>query len=284
MSAHYLTVNNLALHYTIQGQGPPAVLVHGYAHAQTMWAAPVENYLKAHFRCYALDLPGHGQSDTPPLAWFTLANFTETLYQFCHRLGLSHFLLIGYSMGGLIGLDLALRYPELVDKLITINAPIKGDFLAVFDPLLRLERLIQSPLADKLFRLYNRYFWLAIPIELRRYANPKMVFSQSCRRTQVEMGQCTIQTLFGNFKAIRFCDLSQKVAALQPPTLVITSDRDRVVPPAHAKFVAAQAPHAQLVVIPNSGHLPLDEQPDLFEAAIRQYLGLLATAPLRLVA
>jgi pimeloyl-ACP methyl ester carboxylesterase len=281
VSAHTLTIDNLAVHYTRHGQGPPAVLVHGYAHAQTMWAAPLENYLKNHFCCYALDLPGHGQSDQPPLAWFTLANFTETLYQFCQQLKLNRFLLIGYSMGGLISLDLALRYPHLVERLITINAPVKGDFLAVFDPLLHLERLIQTSLAERLFRLYHRYSaWLAIPVELRRYAKPRMVFSPSCRRIQAEMGQCSVQTLFGNFKAIRFCDLSQKVATLQPPTLVITTDRDRVVPPVHAKFVAEQAPHAQLVVIPHCGHLPVDEQPALFAAALQEYLGLIATSRL----
>ena len=274
MRSHYVTVNNLTLHYTVTGQGPPVVLVHGYAHAQTMWRRPVEHYLQKHFRCYALDLPGHGLSDTPPLAWFRIENFTATLRQFCLSLALENFILIGYSMGGLISLDLTLRYPDLVTNLVLINAPIHGRFLARFDPLLRLEKFIQHPIAEKLFRLYNRYYWLSIPVELNRYANPKLIFSESCRRIQLEMGQCHLQTLFGNYKAIRAFALRQKIAALRPPTLIITSDKDRVVPPGHARLIDEQISQAQLVVIPNCGHLPLDEQPDLFDAVLKQYLRL----------
>jgi pimeloyl-[acyl-carrier protein] methyl ester esterase len=274
VAVRYLSVAGLTLPYTVRGQGPAALLVHGYAHSHQMWDRPVQRYLRHHYRCYGLDLPGHGRASKPGLDWFTIDRFTDTLEQFCDRLGLDKFLLIGYSMGGMISMNLALRRPERVTNLITINAPVDGHFLGRYDPLLRLERLARRQPAEKLFRLYNRYPWLAVPAQLNRYANPKMIFSPSCRRVQTELGQCTVQTLFGTLKAIRTCDLRPRLADLRPPMLVITGDKDRVVPPAQARYISQQVKQARLVVIPNCGHLPLDEQPAPFDAALKSYLAL----------
>ena len=144
---HHVVVNDLSLNYTFQGDGPPALLIHGYAHTGAMWNRPIQDYLQSTYRCYALDLPGHGHSTKPPLDWYSLENFTQTILDFCQQLGLDQMLLIGYSMGGLIALDFAARHPDLVEKLIIINAPSHGKFLKIYDPLLYMERLIQRPIA-----------------------------------------------------------------------------------------------------------------------------------------
>jgi 2-hydroxymuconate-semialdehyde hydrolase len=273
-TGNWLDIRGLKLHYHRCGNGPPALLVHGYAHTWAMWEQPVERYLKTHYSCYSLDLPGHGQSDKPPLAWFTLDNFTETLIDFCYALNLKKILLIGYSMGGMISLNLAWQQPELVSRLITINAPIEGQFLRPFDAVLWLESLAHRPIAEKIFKLYQWSHWFTLPVELRRYANPRMIFSPSCYRVQHELAQTTVPALLGNFKAIRATDLRPHLGRLRLPTLAITSDHDRVVPPTHARQISRLAPQAQLAVISNCGHLPLDEQPALFEAVIREYLGI----------
>lgn len=269
-----VTINGLRLNYVRRGHGPPALLLHGYGHAITMWERPLNSYLQAHYACYALDLPGHGASDKLPVEWYTLENFTQIIYQFCLKLNLKKALLIGYSMGGLIGMNLALKHPDLVANLVTINSPIKGEFLAVFDLFLYLEKLARLPFADSLLKFYTRIHWLTWPVESRRYAQAGMFLSQSCKRVRRELAQCTVQSLYGSYRMLRHVDLSQQLADLQPPMLVIVSDQDKVVPPRQSYLISKRARQAQLAVITGSGHLPIDEQPVLFDAALKEYLGM----------
>ena len=169
-------------------------------------------------------------------------------------------------------MDLALSYPNLVTNLVIINSPLKGDFIAGFDPLLHLEHLAKLAVVEGFLKIYTHFHLLALPIESRRYAHFRMLFSQSCRRVQRELAQCTVQSLFGCYKMVRRADLSQQIADLQPPTLVIVSDQDNVVPPHQAQLICEQVEQAHLARISGSGHLPLDEQPDLFDAALKDYL------------
>ena len=71
---------------------------------------------------------------------------------------------------------------------------------------------------------------------------------------------------------VRQADLREQLPHLRSPILLITGDQDRVVPPRQAKMIAERAPQAELATIPQCGHLPFDEQPVLFEAAVKEYL------------
>lgn len=273
MIIRQITVNHLTLHYAVQGQGPPALLVHGHASGWTVWARMMTGYLQDHYRCYAFDLPGHGRSVKPPLDWYTLENFTETLYRFCLELGLADMLLIGHSLGGLLSLALSLEYPDLVSKLILIAPAVSGGFLAYLDWLEpALARLVRRPIAERLLGIYQGCWLLAVPGALNTYAHPSMLLSESFRRSRAAMARCTAQSLVGSYQMIRRADLSQRLAQLRPPTLVITGAKDRVVPPDQASLVARRAPRAELVIIPGAGHLPMDEQSDSFDVAVKKYL------------
>ena len=274
MRLERVTVNGVGLHFARDGQGPPALLLHGYGHAYTMWLRVVKDYLRDNYSCYLVDLPGHGASAKPPLEWYTLDNFTQTLHQFCLKLGLEKCLLLGYSMGGLLGLNLAINYPKLVENLVTINSPICGDFLSFLDPFLHLERLAQRRWAKFFLRFYTAAPPFTSPVEVRRYAHLKMLFSQSCRRVQMELGQCTPQSLFGCYKMLRQVDLSQQLNRLCLPILVIVSRNDKVVPPEQSYTLHEQVTAATLAIITDSGHLPLDEQPDLFDRVLQNYLNI----------
>jgi pimeloyl-ACP methyl ester carboxylesterase len=267
-----MTINGLTVSYTVRGQGAPALLVHGHASSQDLWAKV--NLLNAGaYRHYTLDLPGHGASDKPPLEWFTLANYTELLVQFCHRLDLKNVLLAGHSMGGLLCLNLALTRPDLVAAMILIAPVVEGSFLAYLDPLLWWESLICHPLGQQLLQLYNAFPWLAAPIGANWYADPRMILTGSFRQAQADFARCPATTLFGNFKLVRRADLRPSLPHLRMPTLVIAGEQDQVVPPGHARLVAQYAPRSKLVTIPQCGHLPFDEQPALFAAAVAEHAG-----------
>ncbi len=272
MISRNLNLNGLTVPYTVAGQGPPAVLVHGHASSQAIWRRPVRNYLGQHYRCYMLDLPGCAAAAKPPLEWFTLENYTRTVDQFCRQLGLAKVLLAGHSMGGLLCLNLALTCPELVTNLILIAPVVEGSFLAYLDPLLALERVIYQPFVERLLAWFNAHPWLALPVGAHWYARPGMVLTGSFKQARADFAQCPLATLLGNLRVVRRANLRAHLPHLQPPALVISGDTDRVVPPGQAKLVAAQAPQANLVIIPQAGHLPFDEQPERFDAAVQEYL------------
>lgn len=274
MATQPVTANGLCLHYTVQGQGPPALLLHGHASASTMWERVVTGYLQSSYRCFMVDLPGHGRSDKPGVDWYGLQNFTETLFYFCLELNLSNLLLVGHSLGGLLGLNLGLEHPGLVNQLILVAPAVNGHFLAYLDWLLPLEDLTRRPVFASLVRIYQNSLGLAVPGALNTYAHPRMIFSGSFKHAREAMARCTPQSLFGGYKTIRQADLSHRLAGLKPPTLVIVGARDRVVPPDQGRLVAERASQAFLVNIPGSGHLPLDEQPELFDAAVKRFLNL----------
>jgi len=164
-STGLVTINGLAINYTITGHGRPVVLVHGHASSQELWAKV--NLLNSGKYCrYTLDLPGHGAADKPPLEWFTLENYTALLDLFCRHFGLKDILLVGHSMGGLLSLNLALTRPELVASMILIAPVVEGSFLAYLDPWLGLEKFVHHPLTERLLQIYNAYPWLAAPVAL----------------------------------------------------------------------------------------------------------------------
>jgi pimeloyl-ACP methyl ester carboxylesterase len=185
---------------------------------------------------------------------------------------LKDIVLVGHSMGGLLSLSLALTRPELVASMILIAPVVEGSFLAYLDPWLWLEKFVHQPLTERLLQIYNAYPWLAAPMGMNWYAQPSMVLTDSFKQAQADFARCPLTTIYGNFKLVRRTDLRPDLPRLPTPTLVIAGDQDRVVPPRQAELVAQLAPRAKLVVIPQCGHLPFDEQPELFAAAVAEYV------------
>jgi pimeloyl-ACP methyl ester carboxylesterase len=274
-TAGRLALNGLTVTYTISGQGAPMLLVHGHASSQDLWAKVNLAEASLAYCRYTLDLPGHGASTKPPPPWFTLENYTQILVQFCRHFDLQKVVLVGHSMGGLLCLHLALTHPELVDRMILIAPVVEGSFLAYLDPLLSLEMFFCQPWPELLLQIYNAYPWLAAPIAANWYADPRMLLTGSFKQAQADFARCPMTTLFGNFKLVRRADLRPHLPDLRMPALVIAGEQDRVVPPQQARLLAELAPQAQLVTLPHCGHLPFDEQPELFAAVVKDHLQII---------
>ena len=105
-----LVRDGVALHYQEAGSGaPPVLLVHGWTHDHT-YLAPQFERLRSSHRVVAVDLRGHGRSDKPDQD-YTMAGFADDLAWLTRELGLHRPVVIGHSMGGVVALDLAARYP-----------------------------------------------------------------------------------------------------------------------------------------------------------------------------
>lgn len=113
-----------ALAYEESGHGdPPLVFIHGWCCDHTYFAPQVAHF-QDRFRCVALDLRGHGASDKPEAGPYTLPGFADDVAWLCQQLALERPVLIGHSMGGTIGFDVAARYPSLPSAVALLDSAL----------------------------------------------------------------------------------------------------------------------------------------------------------------
>jgi pimeloyl-ACP methyl ester carboxylesterase len=108
------------IHYSVQGQGDPVILIHGlYSSGRVNWDSPgVSAFLAKHFQVITLDCRGHGQSDKPQAEDAYGINMVEDVIRLMDHLKIQKARVAGYSMGGAIGLKLIVTHPERVNRLV----------------------------------------------------------------------------------------------------------------------------------------------------------------------
>ena len=111
---------DVKIHYTVQGSGPPVVLIHGLlSSAQMNWTLPgITADVAKHYKVIALDCRGHGQSDKPMDESVYGPAMAEDVVHLLDHLGIPKAHIVGYSMGGMIALKLAVLHPERVESLL----------------------------------------------------------------------------------------------------------------------------------------------------------------------
>jgi pimeloyl-ACP methyl ester carboxylesterase len=119
----HLTRDDVKLFYDEAGNGDlPLLLVHGWACDRTYMAPQFEHFRRTH-RVIAVDLRGHGQSDKPKQD-YTMAAFANDLVWLCNQLKVKKPVVIGRSMGGVIGVEFAACFPNIPAAVITLDSPI----------------------------------------------------------------------------------------------------------------------------------------------------------------
>ena len=128
----FLTRDGVKLRFEESGSGPAMVFVHGWTCDLSHFAPQVAHY-SSRFRCVAVDLLGHGQSDKPEQG-YTIEGFAGDLAWMCGELGINRAVFVGHSMGGAVCLALAAAHPELCQALVMLDPAIL--FPAALQPLI----------------------------------------------------------------------------------------------------------------------------------------------------
>ena len=123
--SHYAPINNLNLYYEVHGTGHPLILLHGGLGAVAMFE-PILPALAEHYQIIAVELQGHAHTADidRPLDFETMADDIAALII---HLGLPEADILGYSIGGGVALQTAIRHPQLIRKLVLVSAPCKRD-------------------------------------------------------------------------------------------------------------------------------------------------------------
>ncbi|MEO1091519.1 MAG: alpha/beta fold hydrolase [Pseudomonadota bacterium] len=253
---------------------PPVILLHGggFDQATLSWRDVLPD-LAADHHVIAPDFPGYGGSagfDGP----FTVADLGAWLVRFLDALGVSRASVVGVSMGGAVGLWLALREPQRVDRLVPVSAYGLADRVPAQLAAYGFSRL---PLA----RL--SYAWMASSRRATRRALEQS-FADPSRLTDDLVA--TVQAIIkrkGSGRAFRQFQAGElqprrlttyflpELPRLQRPTRFVHGGHDHLIPIAAARAAAAAAPDATLDEL-NTGHLPMHEAPEVFVPLVRRLL------------
>jgi len=252
-----------------------AILIHGWS---SSWYAmlPTIELLRQQFHCIAIDLPGFG--DSPPLKRrVTIREYTDLVARLIRQQTKQPVVLVGHSMGGMIGITLARYYPDLVDRLVLLCPTITGKLSRLINfaayPVSVLEqnnlgRILVAGVENLFAGITDR---IMRPASFAENTNLGQQEYMRLRADARRRGQGRVRTAC--FRAMRENNMRHELKHLNTPTLVICGAEDNTVPLRDASLIAEEWPDADLRILPNAGHWPQFERPTRTFQLISSFLG-----------
>jgi pimeloyl-[acyl-carrier protein] methyl ester esterase len=253
----------LKLHVEIEGTGPDLVLLHGWGLNAGIWDGIAAALATSH-RLHRIDLPGHGRSEWSPQC-STLDDFTRAVAPYVPR----HSTILGWSLGGMIGLRLAALAPERIAGLVLISSTPRFVTAPDWKP-----AMTPQVLANFGVRLRDDYRatiqdFLALQV---RGDERELSSLRALRHTLVSGGLPVQAALEAGLGVLAGADLRSTLQTIGVRSLVIAGEYDRVTPPDASRFLAERIPGATLQLIPRAGHAPFVSHAEEFLVALRAFL------------
>lgn len=234
-------VNGIQMYYATFGAGDPVLLIHGGLGHADIWANQVTDLMKDHLVIVA-DSRGHGRSTRTeePFGYDLMASDYLALLDY---LKIDKVDLVGWSDGGIIGLDIAMSHPERLDHLYAQAANITTDGV---DP---------SVAEDAVFGAY-----------IERMAGDYARMSPTPDQFDSFVAQ------IGEMWATQPNWTDAQVAAITVPTAVVAGDHDEAILRAHTEKIAALIPGSVLVILPEASHFAMLQAPGEYTASVRAFI------------
>lgn len=268
-----VSVQGHRIAYLDEGQGPPVILIHGFGGSIWQWEYQ-QTALAATHRLLTLDLLGSGLSDKPDQA-YSPDEMVSFFTAFMDAVGVPCASLVGNSMGGGLVIGMALTHPERVDRLVLISGfpdhvkeKLTGRFvrhaigtgaptwLVQFGNWLAGRGLTEAVLKEIVYD-HGRLTQAVIDRAYRNRRRPGLI--------PPIMAQARALPLWEEGFATRLRDLNR-------PTLILWGTEDQVFPPQVGRDMAATIPGATLELLPQAGHIPQWERPDLVNPLLLRFL------------
>jgi pimeloyl-ACP methyl ester carboxylesterase len=237
-----VSANGISIYYAVYGRGSPVILLHGGLANSDYWGNQIQA-LAPHHSVIVMDSRGHGHStrDSRPYGYDLMADDVVALMD---ALKVPRAEIVGWSDGGILGLDLAIRHRDRVGKILafaanTVTSGVKPDVeknpaFAAF-----IER------AGHEYRSYS--------------ATPQQydAFVEQISKMWADQPNWT----------------DAQLRAITNPVLVVDGDHDEAIKREHTEYIAATIPGAGLLILPNTSHFAFLQDPALFNFAVLHFLG-----------
>jgi pimeloyl-ACP methyl ester carboxylesterase len=262
----HVAVDGVVLHYDEAGVGDPALLLlHGYTGAAVDFVDVIPA-LASHRRVVAYDQRGHGEStNTRQPASYTFDRLTDDLAAFVDARALAPFDLLGHSMGGIIALRYVLAFPDRVRSLVLMDtgAAPAARVADVFGGLIAVAR---DRGMDAVYAIVRRF------LVQQGEATGKPVPDILLDRLEWKYSNMDPSAFVAFATALgEYPSMVERLGELACPVTVIVGENDTGLRPS-ADQLAQHIASAELVVIPNAGHSPQEDEPDAWIEAVERHL------------
>jgi len=272
----WLEIDGRPVNLLDMGSGPPLVFVHGHSACWAHWLEQIPVFARTN-RVVALDLPGFGHSPLPADE-LSISGYARTIDQVCEALGIDAACLVGNSMGGFVAAELAINFPQRVERLVLVAAAGVSDrYIGLPAELMRHPGVVAA--SRVLFALGGVPDRLARAIAARprgrRFAlgwvctHPEQLHSALVY--EIERGAGRPGAALASL-AIATYDFRDRVSEIACPTLIVWGDRDYLISHRSAHEYERLIEHTEMHVYPDTGHVPMIERPARFNADLRSFL------------
>jgi pimeloyl-ACP methyl ester carboxylesterase len=268
----------LKVHYTDEGSrsGAVVVLVHGFAASVHAWRPWIDR-LGSDYRFVAIDLPGHGLTQTPKDYRASLDNNVALVDALADKLRLDRFVLGGNSMGGGVALSYALAHPERLTGLVLVDAagwPGERGSGGSGPPL--VFQLLTNPFGRAVLKSFNPAMFATGGLK-SAYLDERLVTKELVDRyaeLALAPGHRDILITQDSRPGRRIT--RDDIRTIQTPTLVLAGEQDKIIPVEQSRSLAAAIPGAKLITYPQGGHVPMEQLPDQSAADFKAFVDGLA--------
>ncbi len=231
----HIHIGSAKLYSEVIGAGPPVILVHGLAGSTRWWSKNIGALARSH-EVHCIDLVGSGRS----AGSFVLRDAAAILAEWMQCCGLRRASVIGHSMGGHIAADLAAAHPQLVDRLVLVDAAL--NFAGA-----------PQPTAQDLGALSHLPFGLL-----------SLIVPEALKTGLPTLARAA-------YELVR-TDMAPALAKIRARTLVVWGEHDPAVPLTLGYRLASMLPGHALAVIRGAGHVPMWERPEAFNSVVTAFL------------
>ena len=241
----------MTLHVEVSGGGPDLVLLHGWGMNAAVWGELAAE-LARHFRLHCVDLPGHGAS--PACAPCTLDALADLLAAALPR----RVAVCGWSFGGQVALNWALRKPEQIERLVLLAATPRFVRGAQWD--CGIDAAVLDDFACGLAHDYRATLQRFLALQARGDAHPRIVLRR-LREHLLARGEPDVAALGAGLRLLKESDLRDRLERIAQPALILHGERDTLVPPAAGAYLQRVLPHAVIEVFAGTAHALFIAQP-----------------------
>lgn len=278
--SQFLEIEGIKIHYKERGSGDTAIiLLHGFA-SSIFSFREILGPLSQDRKVVAFDRPAFGLTERPLPGEWTEENpyspefQTKLTINLLDKLEINRAILLGHSAGASIALNTAIQFPERVGALVLVSPALNSrDNMSGF-----LRFLLNTPQVRHLGPLLVRSFKeRGKELALISWNDPSKItpeiwegYLKPLRVKNWDIG------LWEFFRASHPLELQNRLSEIKIPVLIIQGEEDKIIPMGESILLKEKIPQAKMEIIPNCGHLPHEEFPQLFMSYLEEFLSKLS--------
>lgn len=264
--SQFISIDGLEVHFKDEGTGFPIVLIHGTSASLHTWDAWTKKLIE-NYRVIRMDLPAFGLTGANKNNTYDLESYNQFLESFMEKVGVSDFALAGNSLGGSIAWHYASNHQKQVKQLVLVDPggfPSNKGKPFVF-------KLAEIPIVNQLLKHITPKSFIRNNLEQVYYDDSKITSELVERYHQMILREGSRDAFIERSK-IAFKDETALLEKINTPTLILWGENDIWIPVENGLKFDAKLSNSRLVIMKETGHIPMEERPEESLAHLLDFL------------